>query len=62
MKNDKDTDQLGLQRDPDEWKTGDEVGPGDFSFKNATSANKMELADLPNMDELPQIFAVGGRK
>jgi hypothetical protein len=24
MKNDKDTDQLGLQRDPDEWKTGDE--------------------------------------
>jgi len=24
MKHDKDTDQLGLQRDPDEWKTGDE--------------------------------------
>jgi hypothetical protein len=43
-------------------KTGDEVGAEDFSFKNATSAKKMDLADLPNMDELPQIFAVGGRK
>ena len=45
-----------------DWKTGDEVGAEDFSFKNATSAKKMDLADLPNMDELPQIFAVGGRK
>jgi hypothetical protein len=45
-----------------EWKTGDEVGSKDFSFKNATSATKKDLADLPNMDELPQIFAVGGRK
>jgi hypothetical protein len=44
------------------WRTGDEVGSEDFSFKNATSATKKELADLPNMDELPQIFAVGGRK
>ena len=44
------------------WKTGDEVGSEDFSFKNATSATKKELADLPNMDELPQIFAIGGRK
>jgi hypothetical protein len=45
-----------------EWKTGDEVGSEDFSFKNATSATKKDLADLPNMDELPPIFAVGGRK
>ena len=45
-----------------DWKTGDEVGTGDFSFTNATSATKKELANLPNMDELPQIFAVGGRK
>jgi hypothetical protein len=44
------------------WKTGDEVGAEDFSFTNATSATKKELANLPNMDELPQIFAVGGRK
>jgi hypothetical protein len=45
-----------------DWKTGDEVGSEDFSFKNVTSATKKDLTDLPNMDELPQIFAVGGRK
>ncbi len=45
-----------------DWKTGDEVGSDDFSFKNATNATKKGLADLPNMDELPQIFAVGGKK
>ena len=44
------------------WKAGDEVGPEDFSFKNPTGATKKELADLPDMDELPKIFAVGGRK
>ena len=44
------------------WRTGDEVGAEDFSFTNATSATKKELANLPNMDELPQIFAVGGKK
>jgi hypothetical protein len=44
------------------WKTGDEVGSEDFSFKNPTSATKKSLADLPDMDELPQIFAVRGRK
>jgi hypothetical protein len=45
-----------------DWKTGDKVGPEDFSFKNTTNAKKMDLADLPNMDELPAIFAVGGNK
>jgi hypothetical protein len=45
-----------------DWKTGDEVGAEDFSFKNITSAKKINLADIPNIDELPQIFAVGGRK
>ena len=44
------------------WKTGDEVGAADFSFTNATSAKKMDLTDLPNMDELPKIFEVGGGK
>ena len=44
------------------WKTGDEVGADDFSFKNITSAKKINLADIPNVDELPQIFAVGGRE
>ena len=45
-----------------DWKTGDKVGSEDFSFKNKTSAKKMDLADLPNMDELPTVFAVGGDK
>ena len=45
-----------------DWKAGDEVGSGDFSFTNATGAKKMDLKDLPNMDELPNIFAVGGKK
>ena len=45
-----------------DWQTGAEVGSGDFSFKNATGAKRMDLKDLPNMDELPNIFAVGGKK
>lgn len=45
-----------------DWKTGAEVGPVDFSFTNATNAKKMDLKDLPNLDELPNIFAVGGKK
>jgi hypothetical protein len=45
-----------------DWKTDNEVGSEEFSFKNATSAKKVDLKDLPNMDELPKIFAVGGRK
>jgi hypothetical protein len=45
-----------------DWKAGNEVGAADFSFTNATSAKKLDLADLPNIDELPKIFAVGGGK
>ena len=45
-----------------DWKTGDEVASDDFGFKNATSAKKVDLKDLPDMDELPKIFAVGGTK
>ena len=45
-----------------DWKTGGEVKPGGFSFSNATNAKKMELTDLPDLDELPNIFAVGGKK
>jgi len=44
------------------WRIGDEVGAEDFTFKNATNAQKKDLANLPNMDELPKIFAVGGGK
>ena len=45
-----------------DWKTGAEAGSEDFSFKNATGAKKGNLADLPDMDELPTIFAIGGKK
>lgn len=43
-----------------DWKTGDEVGSEDFSFKNPTNAKKLELSDLPDTDELPNRFAVRG--
>jgi len=45
-----------------DWKTGAEAGSGEFSFTNTTGAKKIDLKDLPNMDELPNIFAVGGKK
>jgi hypothetical protein len=44
-----------------DWKTGGEVAPDDFSFKNATNAKKMDLKDL-DADELPKIFEPGGSK
>jgi hypothetical protein len=45
-----------------DWKIGDEVGAENVSFKNATNAKKRDLANLPNLDELPKIFAVGGQE
>jgi hypothetical protein len=44
-----------------DWKTGNEVAPGDFSFNNPTNAKKMDLKDL-DTDELPKIFAIGGTR
>ena len=44
-----------------DWKTGGEVAPDDFSFKNATNAKEMDLKDL-DTDELPKIFEPGGSK
>lgn len=41
------------------WKTGDEVAADDFSFKNATNAEKIDLKDLADADELPKIFQRG---
>ena len=43
-----------------DWKTGNEVVSGNFSFRNATNAKKMDLAEIPDIDELPNIFAAGG--
>jgi len=42
------------------WKAGDEVASVDFAFANTTNAQLKDLSDLPDMDELPGIFAVGG--
>jgi hypothetical protein len=44
-----------------DWKTGNDVASDDFSFKNATNAQKMDLKDI-DTDELPKIFAPGGSK
>jgi hypothetical protein len=41
------------------WKTGDEVAATDFSFKNPTKADKVELKDLKGADELPDHFKKG---
>jgi len=43
------------------WKTGDEVAATDFSFKNSTKADKVELKDLKNLD-LPSNFKRGDEK
>jgi hypothetical protein len=45
-----------------DWKTGGEVKPDDFSFKHEKSAKKVDLANLPNTDDVPDVFAVGGGK
>ena len=45
-----------------DWKDGDKVGRADFNFKNTTKAKKADLPNLPDMDELPAIFAVGAEK
>jgi len=43
------------------WKIGDEVAATDFSFKNSTKADKVELKDLKDMD-LPSHFKKGDGK
>jgi hypothetical protein len=43
-----------------DWKTGDEVAADDFNFKNSTMAKKIDLKDIPEMDELPKHFVIGG--
>jgi len=44
------------------WKTGDEVAATDFSFKNATNAEKVELEDLKGAGMLPDHFKEGDAK
>jgi hypothetical protein len=45
-----------------DWKTGAEVASDDFSFKNGTNAKRIDLKDLPEADELPDIFVRGDSK
>ena len=45
-----------------EWKTGDEVTANDFKFKNSTKAKKIDLKDIPELNELPANFMNGGAK
>ena len=45
-----------------DWKTGGEVAATDFSFKNPTKADKVELKDLKGMDDLPDNFMKGDAK
>jgi hypothetical protein len=45
-----------------DWKTGNEVTPDDFSFKNTMNAKKIGLEDIPDADELPRIFSLGEQK
>jgi len=44
------------------WKTGNEVTADDFSFKNPTNAQKIDFKDLPERDEMPKNFMMGGAK
>lgn len=45
-----------------DWKTGNEVKAIDFSFKNSTHADKVELKDLKGTEDLPDHFIKGDAK
>jgi hypothetical protein len=46
-----------------DWKAGNEIVMGDFGFKNATDANKVDLKDLRDkLSDLPAHFVIGGEK
>jgi hypothetical protein len=40
------------------WKAGDAVAAGDFSFKNTTGAEQVELEQLKGMGDLPEIYVI----
>jgi hypothetical protein len=44
------------------WTTGGEVAATDFSFKNPTKAEKVELNDLKGANDLPDHFMKGDAK
>jgi hypothetical protein len=45
-----------------DWKTGDKVAAEDFAFENTTNAKKLDPADIPEMNELPKHYSIGGAK
>ena len=45
-----------------DWKSGDKVAADDFGFQNTTNAKKIDPKDIPEMDELPKHFKIGGAK
>ena len=45
-----------------DWKTGHAVKENDFSFKNSTNAGKIDLKNIPGLNELPKHFMTGGAK
>jgi hypothetical protein len=45
-----------------DWKTGGEVAAADFSFKNSTKADKIELKDLKSVDDMPGNYTIGETK
>ncbi len=44
------------------WKTGDEVAADDFTFKNTTKAQKIDLKDIAELNDLPEHYQTGGTK
>ncbi len=46
-----------------DWKSGAAVAPGDFGFKNASNAEKIDVNDIKHsLGELPENFKVGDKK
>ncbi len=43
-----------------DWKAASQVAAENFNFKNPTAAEKVDLEDLPEWDELPMHFRAGG--
>jgi hypothetical protein len=44
------------------WKAGGDVASADFAFKAPPDAKKLELGKLTDIDELPDVFAMGAAK
>lgn len=45
-----------------DWKTGDKAAADNFRFRNPTNAKKVDLKDLPVLEDLPKHFVSGGTK